>query len=106
MEEERDKVVPDQELRVGAQTDVKTLATALVKYNEEGNRVTLSCIGVPSTLQAMKAVAAANGQVAPRGYFFSVIPTFHVTRFPDRETGQTVERTAMLFALFKHRMGG
>lgn len=96
----------EQELRVAAGTGTHVLATSIVKNFEEGKRVVLSCIGVKSQSQALKAVAVANGYVAPKGFVFVMLPSFHVTRFPDKDQGCVVEKTAVRFALIKFYVGG
>jgi stage V sporulation protein SpoVS len=92
--------VDEQELRVAGQTATGALASAIVKNIDDGKRVVLSCIGCMPTLLAAKAVAAANGLIAPHGYVLYMLPTFHVTKFPHNE-----ERTAMHFVLVKQRIG-
>lgn len=96
----------EQELKVASTTDVQLLATSIVKNSEEGKAVVLSCIGVQPQSQASKAVAIANGHVAPQGYIFLMCPSFHVTRFPDRVKQEMVERTAIRYALIKYYIGG
>lgn len=93
------------ELRVASSTDVNMLATSLSKNIEEGKSVSLSCIGLQPLSQAVKAVAVANGFVAPQGFVFVLLPSFSVTKFPDRETGEMVERTAIKFTLVKYWIG-
>jgi stage V sporulation protein SpoVS len=96
--------VLEQELKVAATTDVQYLATSIVRNTEEGKQVILSCIGVQPQSQAVKAVAIANGHVAPQGFVFVLLPSFHVTRFTDRVSMEQVERTAMKFACIKFYM--
>ena len=86
---------PEMTLRVAGSTDTQLLATSLVKNEEEGKRVVLQCIGVAPISQALKAVALANGQVAPNGFVFTATPTFATVRFPDRDTQELVERVAI-----------
>lgn len=96
----------EQELRVATSTNVQLLATSIVRNVEEGKRVTLSCIGVQPVSQAVKAVAIANGQVAPHGMVFFISPAFHVAHFKDRESNEDVERTVMRLTIVVHRIGG
>jgi stage V sporulation protein SpoVS len=93
------------ELRVASTTDVNLLATSLTKNVEEGKSVSLSCIGLQPLSQAVKAVAVGNGFTAPHGFVFVMMPSFSVTKFPDRETGEVVERTAIKFTLVKYWIG-
>ncbi len=97
----------DQDLKVANGTPVQALATAIVKYTEEGKYVYLSCIGVQAVAQAAKAVAAANGQTAPNGYVFLLLPWFHVAMIPAEgmKDGPLVERTMVRFTVVRHRLG-
>ena len=96
---------PEQELRVAGNTDTKMLASCIVKNHEDGRRVFLSCIGVASISQAFKAVAVANGFVAPQGYVLVMLPSFYVARFMDKESKEMIDRTAMRISVLKQRMG-
>lgn len=95
-------VAPKDEiiLRVSNSTDVHKLATSIKKNDAESRRVVISCIGVQTVNQAMKAVAIANGQVATAGYVFFALPYFHVE---TQESG--VEQTIMRFAVIRHLIG-
>lgn len=86
-------------LRVAGDTIVEHLATSVVKYIEEGYRVVMACIGCMPIMQATKAVAVANSRTGPHGFFLSMLPSFNIVRFPDKETREIVERTAMHFTV-------
>lgn len=99
----RRQVTGEQELRVANSTDVRYLATAILRYLDEGKRVYLSCIGVQTISQACKSVAVANGELAPQGYVLTLLPTFQVRNFEDN--GETVERTVLRFSLHEQAIG-
>lgn len=83
-----------QELKVAAGTPHQHLATAILRYLDEGKRVVLSCIGAQSVSQAMKAVAHAQGESAQQGRLIAVVPGWDSKKFPDRVTLQQVEMTS------------
>lgn len=83
------------ELTVGRATEAPRLATAILRFFEEGKRPVLSCIGAESIAVGVKAVAIANGEAAPQGVLLQIHPAFQQKRFPDRRTFQQVEMTAM-----------
>lgn len=83
------------ELRVANETPIQNLATAMVRYIEEGRHVTLSCIGAQSISQAVKAVAISHGTTAPGGKLLAIIPTFNVKDIKDKFSQQMVETTAL-----------
>jgi len=64
------------ELRVASGSDCKKVAGALVKYLQEGNKVSLLAMGAGAVNQAVKAVAVARGMAAPYGWNLSTIPGF------------------------------
>lgn len=86
-------------LKVAKDTVVEHLATSVVKYIEEGYRVVMACIGCMPIMQATKAIAVANSRTGPHGFFLSMLPAFQVVHFPDKETREIVERTAMRFTV-------
>ena len=94
-----------KELRVAADTDVQHLATAIVRNIDEGKQVHLSCIGVHSISQGVKATAIANGKVAPAGFIFQLLPAFDMTHFLDDRTQEMVERTVLKLTVLKHSLG-
>jgi stage V sporulation protein SpoVS len=94
-----------KELRVAADTDVQHLATAIVRYNDEGSKVHLSCIGVHSISQGVKATAIANGKVAPAGFIYLLLPAFDMTHFRDNQTQEMVERTVLKLQVIKYSLG-
>lgn len=83
------------ELRVSNGTPSKALATSILRYLDDGKRVTLSCIGAQCLNQAVKAVAIANAEAASGGHMLVVIPSFETRSFPDRNTGEPLEMTGM-----------
>ena len=90
-----------QELRVSNGTNVKQLATAILRFMEEGKKVSLACIGPQSQSQALKAVAVANGEMAPQGKILLVLPAFDVKVFADKDTRNSVEMTAIILHVVK-----
>ena len=61
---------PKQEplvIRVASKTKVGSLATSLLMKLKEGHQLELNCIGPASISQAVKAVAALNGQLGVNG---------------------------------------
>ena len=64
------------ELRVSGATQPMNLAKSIIGYMEEGKRPALSCIGFPSLAVAVKAVAIANGEMAPQGKLLCIFPSF------------------------------
>lgn len=90
----------EQILKVSNRTDVHKLAHSIVATEQEGKRVVISCIGVMTINQAVKAIAVANGKTAPRGYVFLTLPAFH-TEIVDND----VESTVIRFTVIKHLIG-
>lgn len=89
-------------LRVAKVTELHQLATAMRKYHEEGARVVLSCVGVQTVNQAVKATAIANSYTAPNGFVFLLLPTFYMDK--DRDN-PNVERNVIRLVLIKHLIG-
>ncbi len=88
-----------KELRVSNGTPVKALATAILRYFEEGKKVQLSIIGAQAAAQALKAVASANGEAGQQGKFFAIVPSFDMKTINDRHTNQEIELTAIRLTL-------
>ncbi len=58
-------------LRVANTTEAQSLATAIVKFHEEGKKVVLTCLGVVALGVAAKAVILSNEQMAREGFVLS-----------------------------------
>ena len=96
------KVPGDQMiLKVSNSTDVHKLATSVRRHVESGRytRVVLSCIGVQTVNQAVKAVAVANERTAPQGYLLSLYPYFHM------EKRDQAEHTVIRLAVMRYLIG-
>ena len=63
-------------IKVGNDTEPRKLGWAIYKFYQEGKLPVLVGIGVAAAGQAMKAVAVANGHLAPSGVIFDVFPHF------------------------------
>jgi stage V sporulation protein SpoVS len=89
-------------LRVSNGTNVHKLATSVRKNVENGNavRVVLSCIGVQTINQAIKAVAIANERTSQNGYLLLLYPYF----FTEQKT-EEVENTIMRFVVIRYLIG-
>lgn len=94
---------PQQILRVASNTGVSQLATSLLKYVQEGSDVTLSCIGVASIAQALKACARANGEAVTNGMCLSLVPTYALKKLVDGD-GQETECTVLNLFVYAHRV--
>jgi stage V sporulation protein S len=78
---------------VSGGTPVDKLGSAIAHGVYSGKNIRLRAIGAGAVSQAQKAVAAANGWVAPRGILLATVPSFTVVVLPDRTV------TAMVFKL-------
>ena len=63
-----------EEMRVGAQSNPQSLASAISHALYDNKSVTLRAIGAGAVCQAMKAVAIARGFVGPRGMDIAIVP--------------------------------
>lgn len=70
---------------VSSSTPVSKLGSAIAHGIYAGKNVTLRAIGPGPVNQAMKAVAAAIGYAAPRGFDLAVRPSFTPVVFKDKE---------------------
>lgn len=91
------------DLRVSSTTNVHFLATAMVKYFQEGYRVQISCIGVVPISIAMKAIAVAEGKVSPEGFTLAAVPLFYSDDVTNRDNGLLEKKTVMRFCLYRFR---
>ena len=89
------------ELRVSKTTPVRSLATSILRCFDEHKRVTLSCIGAPASHQALKAIAAAMGEVGSQGSVLCAVPAFDVKHLVDKFSGEDVDRTSIRLMVFK-----
>lgn len=80
-------------MRVSAKSNVKAVAGSIIKYWEEGTEVELVTVGAASLNQASKAIAAASGILASKGYTLLVRIGFTTVNIEDNV------RTAMRQAL-------
>lgn len=65
-----------KELKVSGGSVVEKVASALVRFIEEGNDVILAVIGANASNQALKAVIKANSFAAPVGFTLAIKPYF------------------------------
>jgi stage V sporulation protein S len=66
-----------QELKVAGGSDAKALGSSIAHYILEGKQVQLRALGAAAVNQSVKAVAIANGWVAPRrGKVLALVPSF------------------------------
>ena len=70
-------------LKVKSSSSAANLAAAIANNIYEANDVILRAIGAAAVNQSMKAVAIANGYVAPRGIRLVVLPGFTTVMMPD-----------------------
>ena len=89
------------ELRVQSGTPIHTLAVSIVRNQEEGKKVSLSCIGPGAISQALKAVARSNGEVAQQGAVNVCLPAFQEKTIVDRTTGKPVVMTAVILKVIR-----
>ena len=85
------------ELRVSSSTQVKQLATSILRNLDEGRALVIACIGMHPLNTAMKAVSVANGEAAQNGFLLSLVPSFKEREFPDRHTSEMIVQTALRF---------
>ena len=76
---------------VSGSTPVNKLGSAIAHGVYAQKTVRLRAIGAGAISQAQKAVAAAIGYAAPRGFRLATIPSFEQVEMPDRSV------TAMVF---------
>ncbi|HEV2354344.1 MAG TPA: stage V sporulation protein S [Puia sp.] len=84
-------------LRVKGSSPANALASAISYGIYDGKTVTLRAIGAAAVNQAMKAVAIAQGYVAPRGLVLYTRPGFTDVKMPDNTV------TAMVFRIFSDK---
>lgn len=84
-------------LRVAGSTQAPTLATAILRFLDEGRIVYLECIAPVTVHIAMKAVAIANGEAGQQGKVLVVMPAFDKKSLPDRHGPGNVDITALRF---------
>jgi len=93
------------EFRVSNKTSVHDLATGIQRHVEEGKSVVLSCMGVAPNSTAVKAVAVANGRVAPQGFVFLIMPAFGSAMVTNKDHQGEVERTTIRHQIVKYIVG-
>jgi stage V sporulation protein SpoVS len=87
-------------LRVANTTDVHKLATSIRRNVEAGRRTVVSCVGVMTINQAVKATAISNGWSAPLGWICMLLPVFH-----EEVQSNDVTKTIMRFTVIKYWIG-
>lgn len=85
----------DTDLRVGARTPPADLASAISHGIYDGRAVTLRAIGAGANNQAVKAIAIAQGYVAPRAIVLNTRIGFTTVDMPDKP-----DTTAMIYKVF------
>ena len=85
----------DDDLRVGARTPPADLAAAISHGIYDGKTVKLRAIGAGAVNQANKAIAIAQGYVAPRAIVLHTIIGFTSVDMPDKPN-----TTAMIYKVF------
>ena len=73
------------EFRVAKDTDVKKLASAIFSNLQNIDKLKLTCIGVPSVNQAVKAVITARGYSVPTGFDIVILPSFDTAVISQEE---------------------
>ena len=81
--------------RVCNNTEVKSLATAILRLFEEGKAVALNCIGAQALSQAVKAATVANGELAQQGKMVIMTAAFANKTIKDRNSGEGIEMTTI-----------
>lgn len=76
---------PDKILRVSAGSSATSLAAAISHAIYDGKPVVLRAIGAGAVNQGVKAVAIAQGFVAPRGISLLMRPGFTTVKLDDAE---------------------
>jgi len=66
----------DVTLKVAGRSEAKGVAGAIIRYMQEGSRVSLLAMGAGAVNQAIKAFCIARGMGAPYGWNLSCIPAF------------------------------
>lgn len=82
-------------LRVKSSSEAPKLASAISHAIYDGKQVQLRAIGAGAVNQACKAMAIAQGFVAPRGFSLVFRPGFTTVQMTDN--GIPTEVTAMMF---------
>lgn len=73
------------EFRVGKDTDIKKLASAIYANIKNVDKLELKCIGVPAVNQAIKAVISARGLATPSGFDIIIRPYFDILSIQGEE---------------------
>ena len=73
------------EFRVGKDTDIKKLASAIYANIKNVDKLELKCIGVPAVNQAIKAVISARGLAIPSGFDIIIRPYFDIVSIQGEE---------------------
>lgn len=81
---------------VSSSTPVAKLGSAIAHGVYADRNITLRAIGAGAVSQAMKAVAAAIGYAAPRGYDLAVRPSFQDVEFADKSVTALVFQVIVL----------
>ena len=79
-------------LKVGARSNSQNLAAAISHGIYDSKQVTLRAVGAGAVNQAVKAIAIAQGYVAPRGLVLYTRVGFDNVQMPDRLVSAIVFR--------------
>jgi stage V sporulation protein S len=90
------------ELKVASSSDSVKVAGAIVKYMNEGYKVTILVIGAGAVNQAVKAVAIARGMGATAGMNLYCIPSFYNKKF--RKDDPSLQMTAIKIAVYDMKL--
>lgn len=82
------------EMRVASSSPAEKLAGAIVKFSEEGKRISLLAMGAGAVNQAVKGIIIARSIFASRGQDMDVVPGF-----TDQITNN-VHKSAIRFYIF------
>jgi len=89
------------ELKVAGTTGARELAKAITSHMREGKKIILIAIGNQAVGQAVKAVPIVNGNLAPKGVLYAILPSFDDREVKDMDDPgiSTVTRTVMVLKL-------
>lgn len=77
-------------LKVRSSSAVANIAAAIANNVYVENEVTLRAIGAAAVNQTMKAIAAAQAYVGPRGWTLSCRPAFTTVKMPDKDVSAMI----------------
>lgn len=77
-------------LKVSSSSSVASLAAAIANNIYVKNSVVLRAIGASAVNQSMKAIAAAQAYVGPRGWTLLCRPAFTTIEMPDKSVSALI----------------